>query len=110
MNVHYKDYLIEPLETSPSRWRAHGVFLGRRRRSERERNNRRRRDAMNRKSDVRIWAFWGGVLGVLTAWGHLQPWIGDGIRINLIELITQAGGFALIAAILAYIRNRIWSR
>jgi len=22
MNVHYKDYLIEPLETSPSRWRA----------------------------------------------------------------------------------------
>ena len=63
---------------------------------------------MNRKSDVRIWAFCGGLLGALTAWGHLQPWIGDEIRINTIELIAQAGGFAFIAAILAYIRNRYW--
>ncbi len=65
---------------------------------------------MNRKSDVRVWAFWGGLLGLLTTLGRLQPWTGDGIRINSIELITQAGGFAVIAAILAYIVNQIWNR
>ena len=66
---------------------------------------------MKNKTDVRVWAFCGGLLGLLVTWGRLQaPWIGDGIRINTIELVAQAGGFALIAAILAYIRNRMWSR
>ena len=62
------------------------------------------------KSNVRVWAFWGGLVGLLAAWGRLQPWVGDGVRVNSIELITQAGGFAFIAAILAYIRNRIGNR
>ena len=50
-------------------------------------------------------------MGLLTAWAVLTiPWSGDGIRINSIELIIQCVGFALIAAFLAYIRNRISSR
>ena len=62
-------------------------------------------------TDVRIWAFCGGLIGLLLAWEHLKmPWIGDGIHINSIELITEAGGFAGIGAILAYFRNRMGNR
>ena len=28
---------------------------------------------MIRKSDVRVWAFWGGLLGLLTTLGRLEP-------------------------------------
>jgi hypothetical protein len=63
---------------------------------------------MNGKSNPRTWAFWGGLLGLLTTLGHLKS--GDGILINSIELIIQAGGFAVIGAVLAYIRNRIAAR
>lgn len=61
-------------------------------------------------SQPRVWAFWAGILGLVAAWGRLEPWVGDGIRTNLIELIAQAAGFALIGAVLAYIRNRIADR
>jgi hypothetical protein len=62
-------------------------------------------------ADVRIWGFCGGLIGLLLAWEHLKmPWIGDGIRINSIELITEVGGFAAIGAILAYFRNRMGNR
>jgi hypothetical protein len=64
-----------------------------------------------KQSDVRLWAFYGGLLGLLLAWSRLKmPWIGDGIRINSIELITQTAGFAFVAAVLAYIRDRIGKR
>ena len=57
---------------------------------------------------VSIGHYFGGLLGLLLAWNRLtMPWIGDGIRINSIELITQAFGFAFVAAILAYVRNRM---
>jgi hypothetical protein len=59
------------------------------------------------KTSMRVWAFWAGVIGLLSTWGRLGPWIGDGIRNNVIELAVQIGGFAIIGAILAYIRNRI---
>jgi hypothetical protein len=63
------------------------------------------------QANLRIWAFCGGLIGLLAAWGRLTlPWTGDGIRINSIELVVQCVGFALIAAFLAYMRNRLGNK
>lgn len=66
---------------------------------------------LREKSNVRVWAFWGGTLGLLLAWSQIKlPWVGDGIRVNLIHIIVQVAGFAFFAAIAAYIRNWVGSR
>lgn len=61
--------------------------------------------------NVWAWAFSGAVLGFTMAWARLEaPWVDDGFRVNLIELISQSGGWAVIAAVIAYVRNRIGNR
>jgi len=56
-------------------------------------------------SNVRLWAFWGGVLGLVATWGRLKP--SDSAAHIWIELATQAGGGAAFGALLAYIKNRL---
>jgi hypothetical protein len=63
---------------------------------------------MRGRSSVRLWAFWAGVIGLVSAWNLLKP--GDSVTHVWIELITQAGGFAALGALLAYIKNRIGDR
>jgi hypothetical protein len=60
---------------------------------------------MQERSSIRLWAFWAGVLGLVTGWSRLK--IDDSAAHVWIELLTQAGGSAAFGALLAYIKNRI---
>jgi len=57
------------------------------------------------RANFKIWAAWGVVLGVLTTGSRLAPWVGDNIRLNLIELFAQGIAFALFGVICAAIWN-----
>jgi hypothetical protein len=63
---------------------------------------------MRGRSSVRKWAFYAGMIGLVTAWSHLKP--NDTVAHVWIELIVQAGGFAGLGALLAYIKNWIGDR
>jgi hypothetical protein len=63
---------------------------------------------LNKPASVRVWAFWGGVLGAVSAYGYIKS-DGDALQ-NWIEIISQALGFAGLAALLAYARNRLVAR
>ena len=63
----------------------------------------RREMIMQGSSSIRSWAFWAGVIGLVTAWSRVKP--GDSTAHVWIELVTQAGGFAAFGALLAYSRT-----
>jgi hypothetical protein len=60
---------------------------------------------MRERSSVRLWAFWGGVIGLVSGYSYLKP--GDSVTHVWIELIIQAGGFAALGALLASGKNQI---
>ena len=57
------------------------------------------------KSNPRVWAFWGGVLGLVSAQSHLGSWGDHAVR-NLAELIGMTVFLAFIGAGAAWWRNR----
>jgi hypothetical protein len=60
---------------------------------------------MQGRSNVWLWAFWAGVLGLVMAWSRLKP--SDSAAYVWVELATQAGGWAAFGALLAYVKNRL---
>jgi hypothetical protein len=58
-----------------------------------------------RSSNIRIWVFWGMMLGAALAISHALPWDGDAIRINIIDIVVQTLGFGAFGALCAGIRN-----
>jgi hypothetical protein len=65
------------------------------------------------QSSVRVWAFWGGMLGAVLTYTHHTDHIGDDGAATLavwIGAIAEIIAWAGLGALLAYIRNRMWQR
>lgn len=61
----------------------------------------------SKRASLRTWAAWGCAFGVVFALLRLeQPWVDDGIRLNLISLVSMGLGYGFIGLVAAAIWNR----
>ena len=58
-----------------------------------------------KRSNTRVWFFWGAMLGAAMAASRLRSWGDDAVLSNVIELVTQTLGFGAFGALAAAIRN-----